>query len=187
MDKICLNCNSIRVHGEKFCSHRCQGEFRRKIAPPEKRFWQFVDKTSSPSGCWLWIGAKNKDGYGSFQSTTAHRFSWMIIHGQKPPYILICHNCPGKDNPACVNPAHLFEGSNTENQRDAAKKGCFNQKGEMNNAVKLTDDQVRQIFLLSRSREKKQLEISKQFNISQSTVSSILMRRIRKEATISIS
>src|ERR1041385_5143502 len=73
------------------------------------------------SGCWLWAGARNHNGYGIVgKNVRAHRMAYQMYVGAFPNHLLVCHKC---DTPACVNPAHLFLGTNEINLRDAADKG----------------------------------------------------------------
>lgn len=89
---------------------------------PADRFWAKVRKTNT---CWLWIGATIKGGYGSFGGIKckvgmAHRFSWTLHNGPIPAGLDVLHRC---DTPPCVNPEHLFLGTQTDNSRDMVQKG----------------------------------------------------------------
>lgn len=93
----------------------------------QDRYWEKVRKTD---GCWLWTAFTNKGGYGSFKMPgrrgsviRAHRVSWMMTNGEVSDGLFVLHNCPGGDNPACVNPAHLWLGGHLENTRDMEAKG----------------------------------------------------------------
>lgn len=77
-----------------------------------------------PSGCWYWTGSKFSTGYALIckdgKLWKGHRFVWTITCGPIPPGLKCLHRC---DHPACVNPAHLFLGTDGDNQRDKAAKG----------------------------------------------------------------
>lgn len=118
------------------------------------RFWAKVNKTA---GCWLWTASVRNKGYGAFGYTVAgrsfqeraHRVSWMIHYGAIPENLCVLHNCPGGDNPRCVNPAHLFLGTKADNNRDMRRKGrsvpggtyggAGYERGIRHHAAKLTD------------------------------------------------
>lgn len=76
------------------------------------------------TGCIEWTGAVDGCGYGHLRvdgrSYRAHRLAYEIQHGPIPAGALICHKC---DNPPCVNPDHLFAGSQLDNMRDMRAKG----------------------------------------------------------------
>lgn len=142
----------------------------------ERRFWAKVTKTAT---CWLWIGASN--GYGRFNIDGtieyAHRVSFMLAHGAIPAGMAVCHNCPGGDNPLCVNPAHLFLGTQADNNADCRAKGRHSNgvrpRGERHKGAKLNDANVLAI------RERRAMGashnvIAREFGVSRRTIADVL-------------
>lgn len=89
--------------------------------------------------CWTWEGLLDRKGYGHSGSFRAHRLSWSLHNGQIPPKIFVCHKC---DNPSCVNPDHLFLGTNYDNVRDKEDKGRGNQPSGDKHGSKTKPDTV---------------------------------------------
>jgi hypothetical protein len=127
----------------RFCSRRCARRSQPR-PPPEERFWAKVKKTT---GCWLWAGAINSSGYGSFapagRIVNSARYSWELHFGPIPRELHVLHRC---DVRACVRPDHLFLGTNAQNVADRDAKGRV-QHGERHVRARLTAPEVRAIRL----------------------------------------
>ena len=113
---------------------------------PEERFWNRV-KIGDPNSCWEWQGKTIKDGYGAFhfqgKRVIASRFVWILTYGEIPKGMYVLHKC---DNPSCVNPRHLFLGTQKDNMRDASLK--LRKSGPHNGRTKLSWPQVDTIRIL---------------------------------------
>lgn len=76
------------------------------------------------NGCWIWGRRRNREyGMTGINERTyyAHRSAWSLANNCAiPDGLCVCHRC---DNPPCVNPAHLFLGTHTDNMRDCVAKG----------------------------------------------------------------
>lgn len=88
-----------------------------------ERFWSKVNRRDS-HGCWYWTASRNAKGYGQLMYRDgiprhAHRISWELHNGYIPEGIWVLHRC---DVPHCVNPSHLFLGTQTDNMRDMVAK-----------------------------------------------------------------
>lgn len=131
----------------------------------EERFWPKVDKngpivSGMESCCWVWTGAKYKNGYGAIGRgghagalVGAHRVSWEISMGSIPDGLFVMHKC---DNRACVRPDHLSLGTHADNMRDMTRKSRTSAtiftsertRGVNNLHSKLTERQVIDIRVL---------------------------------------
>lgn len=151
---------------------------------------RFFDKVmfEPNSGCWLWTACLNSNGYGRVGvyhvgTQLAHRVSWEFKHGPIPAGQCVLHKC---DNPACVNPDHLFLGTQLDNLADMGRKQRrggpkVGRKGEKSPTAKLTETQVAVI----RTAKEPQRIIAAMFSISQRTVSDIRLGRRWKHSYVS--
>jgi hypothetical protein len=178
-----------------------------------ERFWPKVDRSGGPAACWPWLAHIDKNGYGRINSggtggrcLLASHVAWELTHGPIPPGLFVLHNCPGGDNPACVNPAHLWLGTQRDNMRDMHRKGrasvgerhylrqhpelvrrgerhhsrtrpgCM-PRGEANHAAKLTADAVREIRARFAAGGVTQTALAREYGVDFRSVSQIIRRK----------
>lgn len=130
---------------------------------------QFVPEPTS--GCWLWTGALNTQGYGMIgvgkKQPLAHRVSWQLFKGQIPDRLCVLHRC---DNPVCVNPEHLFLGTKKDNAVDMFVKGrAPDRRGSKHHNSKLTDADIVRI----RTSKLSGAEMARELGVRSATVSGI--------------
>lgn len=180
--RVCQSCRAefvpLRLTTEqKFCSQQCgAGGATRSF---EELFWERVSK-DGPGGCWIWIGSRNKLGYGFVRkrvngktvSIRAHRYAWEMTNGPIEQGLFACHHC---DRPSCVNPDHLFIGTAADNVADMRAKGR-GVHGEAHPFATVSSMIVRQIRLRVANGEK-QCVVAREFNVSPQRVSAIVKRR----------
>lgn len=177
--------SQVIENNAQHCSRSCQFPLS-----PAERFWT---KVRIGSGCWLWMDATDKDGYGKFwdgrATVRATRFVYSLTYGSLPDELDACHTC---DTPTCVRPSHLFAGTNAENHRDKQRKGRAAkgdgngshlhpetlQRGELHHAAKLTAPQVAAIRALHAAGGTTYTAIARQFGMDASTITAIVRREI---------
>lgn len=135
------------------------------------KFWD--NKIITPTGCWEWQGTIQANGYGKYHTRIhgvkkkyyVHRLAWELINGTIPLGNQVCHTC---DNPLCFNPQHLFTGTNQDNVDDKVLKGR-----QPKGSKKFTPEQI--LAILEDSR--RQVDIARDYNTSQSHISRIKSRK----------
>lgn len=175
------------------------------LTSPAVRFWAKVDKDGPTPAhrpelgpCWLWLGGKAHDGYGRFRRgrktegmVQAHR--WALEDSLGRPLAAGMRGCHHCDNPSCVRPSHLFEGTHMDNERDKDAKGRrpagathgmrlhpeFVRRGSANSRAKITEDQVRSVRLRVAAGES-QAAVARSLGVTPTIVCRILKGRIWK-------
>ena len=148
------------------------------IARVAERLWAYID-IRGPRECWPWMGpiVRPSFPYGSLKlkvddvhtHVTAHRFMWLLEHPLDDLPESVCHRC---DNSLCMNPLHLFAGTQADNVRDCITKKRYS-RGETHATARLTEAQVQSIRVDERTHK----EIAKQYGIGLKYVGSIRRRR----------
>jgi len=158
-------CNWLKKHNIK---SRKSGGVKQSI---DKRFGRYVNKDNQ-NGCWIWTGAKFNNGYGAIDGNGSHRLSWELHNGPIPKDLCVCHKC---DNPSCVNPEHLFLGTQKDNIQDMIKKGRRGDiKGEKHPHSKLTEEKVRKIRDLYEIKDYTMNELADMYAVNQKTIWELL-------------
>jgi hypothetical protein len=105
----------------------------------------------------------------------AHRVCWELTNGAIPAGLVVCHRC---DNPPCVNPAHLFLGTLSDNTQDSLAKGRWNYSpnrwGETSPTAKLSEEQVEEIRRRYKPGVVAQWELGREYGVNQTTISKIV-------------
>src|SRR3954468_23027840 len=161
---------------------------RARARSETERFFEHV-ALPDENGCHRWMGWVDRDGYGRFtladrSGIRAHRWVYIREHGSIPEGLCVCHAC---DVPSCVNPAHLWLGSNQENTRDRNSKGRQatgkkvwesrrTVRGQRVNTSRLTPDQVREVraAAIAGSTHREQAE---RLGVTQAAIRFIVIRK----------
>lgn len=145
---------------------------------PKRPFYEQTRRAQG--GCIEWTGRRNPQGYGVArkflgepEEKRAHRRSWIMAHGEIPKGLLVLHVC---DNPPCVNPDHLFLGTNMDNSRDKHAKGRGKYlRGASHGCAKLSDEDVLRIREASLFGARR-IDLAKGHGVSVSLISAIRAR-----------
>lgn len=131
--------------------------------------------TTITDSCWLWNGRKSRNGYGvtkhNGKNRPVHRFLWETFYGPIDKDIVCCHKCDVRN---CINPAHIFLGTRSDNQRDMKEKGRA-AKGSKNGYSKLTEADIVTIRQLHKEGFY-QREIAKLYGMSQHVIGKVINR-----------
>ncbi len=178
-DRIFLVHRSSYQRGEGiYCSPKCYRDSPE--IPLIDRFFRFIGRKQT-NGCIPWIGGTGRNGYGSiaFGRTkpktllVASRVSYELFRGQIPDGLYVLHDCPDGDNPNCVNPYHLFLGTQADNMADMAKKGRST-RGIRNAQAKLTYNIAQEIRKRYAESGLSQSAIAREFCVSQATICNVV-------------
>lgn len=144
-EKICARCgkpfskryrdSAAQWSNRQYCSALCSNRDK-EVAPLHLRFWDNVE-VASGNKCWIWTGTRDSHGYEKLSyggrdykaDYKAHRMSYEMRFGPLADGSVVCHTC---DNPSCVNPNHLFEGTQKDNTQDTSRKGRLNPDSLLN-------------------------------------------------------
>lgn len=131
--------------------------------------------------CWLWTASTTSSGYGKIKIgryfVASHRISFFLANGEIQPRDIILHKC---DNPACVNPEHLYSGSHLSNTRDMVSKGrAIGTVGSRNGNSVLTEELVKEIRLRRKLGESR-VKLAKEFNLTTNHITHITGRSLWK-------
>lgn len=144
-----------------------------------ERFFEKVNKTDS---CWLFTGSLNRLGYGQMnwlgKGHKAHRVSWQLHFGAIPANLCVLHRCDVRN---CVNPDHLFLGTQQDNIADMVAKnrqrsGC--QQGVANPMTKLSEVKVKAIRWIYAQGKISQAKLATSFHVAPMTVNRIVNNRL---------
>lgn len=181
--KLCAHCKNpiprgINYARNKYCCHKCSADATR--FDDAKRMEVFMSRVvKSESGCWLYQGARDKWGHAHVgigeRRHSAHRYFYSRLVEPIPAGKQVLHRC---NVPHCVNPAHLYLGTDKENTADklAVKGQAW---GERNSSAKLKAEEVRAIRVEYRYEDRRSnaRELADKYGVCQAAITAIIARR----------
>lgn len=184
MTHPCIGCGKEVITPDRLKCLSCSHIGSKKRVPPiEERFFKKVNKDGPivpyvGTPCWIWTGSIHKSGYGSFRGGSgiyyAHRFSYKLHYGELPAELDVLHKC---DNKLCVNPSHLWLGTDFDNRRDMILKNRFKPPmGEKHGNAKLTVKAVLEIRHLYDNGLASQKNLAKQYGVDTKAIYDVVHR-----------
>ena len=147
------------------------------------RFWYRVRITP---GCWEWIGGKDSKGYGNYSGGPggrAHIVAYANLVGHVPIGMCVCHHC---DNPACVNPDHLFLGTKNDNNKDRHAKGRTSRMSRnvgSKHGMSVIDEDIARRIVSMKQEGMRQVDIASNLSVSTQLVSLVVQGKRWNHAT----
>lgn len=140
----------------------------------KKRFVDHFNQSTKQDDCLIWPLAPQSNGYGHHWmrsgSRGAHRVSYEIFNGPIPSGLVVCHSC---DNRSCVNPEHLWVGTQQQNLNDMKSKNRDMRVGSKNGRSKLNEVHVKNIKSLLKTNTVSQKELANKYKVSTSVICDI--------------
>jgi hypothetical protein len=171
----------IKTSGDASAATQAAKRTGRPRRPFVDRFQGLLPDDRPENSCWLWKGRLDRHGYGRIRtgggqgkSVLAHRASWEIHNSRKiPDGLCVCHSCDQRD---CVNPNHLFLGTNHDNiaDRDAKQRQI---RGVSHHKSRLTPSQVIEIRELFHSGQATKTKLSQMYGVTDTSIHLIIVRR----------
>lgn len=193
----CMSCSVAECSSPVVCRGWCESHYNRwrrhgdptaGLPSPkpaglsyEESFRWFMPDSPPKSGCWIWTGRKDADGYGRFhaegKSNGAHVAAHRIFVGPIGDGDCVLHDPVECSSRACCQPSHLRLGTMAENNADKVISGSA-PKGTEHHKSKLSDDDVRSIRSRYALGGVSQAQLGREFGITQANISSIVLRKI---------